>query len=453
MRTTTPSGFSRRHLLGLAGLGAASLGAAACSGPSTAAPGSAASPAATQDFAGVKPASSITFWTNHPGKSQAVEQELIRRFNVEHPDIAVNLVTAGANYDEISQKFQAALSGSELPDVVLLSDVWWFRYFLNKQIAPLDPLISAVGIDAPDYQPTLLKDYQYSGRQWALPYCRSTPVFYYNKAHWAAAGLPDRGPQTWAEFDEWCPKLTAAGTGAQAPYGLGKGTGNASWIHQNVVWGLGGALSDEWTITADSPEVLAAGAYVRGQIDKGWAAVSSSDQAADFGSGLYSSVIGSTGSLTGILAAATFDVGTAFLPAGPKGSGVPTGGAGLAIPAKRSPEQQVAAATFLKFMGEAESTSYFSQNTGYMPVKTSAVASDAMREVYAKTPQFKTAVDQLAETRTQDWARVFIPGGDQTTVTAWEGIMLQGADPATAWGTAQQQLQKGYDTDVKPLLA
>jgi len=30
-----------------------------------------------------------------------------------------------------------------------------------------------------------------------VPYARSTPLFYYNKDHYAAAGLPDRAPETW----------------------------------------------------------------------------------------------------------------------------------------------------------------------------------------------------------------------------------------------------------------
>ncbi|WP_432562407.1 ABC transporter substrate-binding protein [Kineococcus sp. SYSU DK003] len=442
----------RRGALGLMGLGAGALGLAACSGPSTASDSTGSSEQEATDWSSVTPADTVTIWTNHPGSSQAVEEEFLARWAKVNPDITVEFVTAGSNYDEISQKFQAALTGSDLPDLVLLSDVWWFRYALNGQLAPLQDLLPAAGVDVDNYQPGLYADYQYEDSQWAVPYCRSTPVFYYNKAHWSAAGLPDRGPETWAEFEQWMPKLQAAGTGAQAAYGLGKGTGNATWIHQNLIWGTGGALSDEWNLTVDSAEVLAASDYLRSFITNGWAAVSSSDQASDFGAGLYSSVIGSTGSLSGILAAANFEVGNAFLPAGEAGRFVPTGGAGFAIPAKRTPEQQLAAATFLAFLAEDDNTAYFSQNTGYMPVTTGAVNSAPMQEVYAQTPLFKTAVDQLAETRTQDYARVFVPGGDQSTVTAWEKVMLAGQPSADAWGTAAAEIEQSYTADVEPLL-
>ncbi|MDP1069367.1 extracellular solute-binding protein, partial [Klebsiella pneumoniae] len=52
---------------------------------------------------------------------------------------------------------------------------------------------------------SLLADYLFQGKHYALPYARSTPLFYYNKAVWSQAGLPDRGPATWQEFDEWGP--------------------------------------------------------------------------------------------------------------------------------------------------------------------------------------------------------------------------------------------------------
>ena len=44
-----------------------------------------------------------------------------------------------------------------------------------------------------------------------MPWARSTPLFYYNKEHYADAGLPDRAPETWAEMKEFAGKLTAAG--------------------------------------------------------------------------------------------------------------------------------------------------------------------------------------------------------------------------------------------------
>ena len=63
--------LDRRFFLILAGAGAGATALAACGGPSTS-PGATAAAAADIDFSGVKPAASIDFWSNHPGKSQEV---------------------------------------------------------------------------------------------------------------------------------------------------------------------------------------------------------------------------------------------------------------------------------------------------------------------------------------------------------------------------------------------
>ncbi|WP_218711401.1 ABC transporter substrate-binding protein [Arthrobacter sp. BF1] len=448
MNASPFANLNRRQLLQLAALVGGSAALAACGGPAVGEAGGAATDKAT-DWTTVTPAKEITWWSNHPGTSKDLETELIKRFTAE-TGIKVNLVTAGANYDEVAQKFQASTGSSNVPDLVIASDVWWFRYMINGQILPLEALAAHLEMDTADFNTTLYNDYEFGDSHWAVPYARSTPLFYYNKSVWKKAGLPDRAPKTWAEFDEWAPKIAATSI---TPLGLGKGTSWSAWWFCNMLWGAGGAYSKDWTLTLDTPEALEAAKYLQKIVyeDKS-AAVTAKDQVADFGAGLTGCTIASTGSLTGLLDAAKFDVGTGFLPEGAKGVACPTGGTGLAIPASKSPEQQLAAGMFLKFLTNAENTAYFSSNTGYMPVRTSAVEGEAMKAVYAEKPQFRTAVDQLATTRVQDWGRVFVPNGDKDLTTAIEKIMLQQADPTEAFAAAAASITKSYEENVLPYL-
>jgi sn-glycerol 3-phosphate transport system substrate-binding protein len=87
-----------------------------------------------------------------------------------------------------------------------------------------------------------------------------------------------------------------------------------------------------------------------------------------------------------------------------------------------------------------------------MPVRTSARDSDIMGEVYARSPQFRTAVDQLETTRVQDWGRVFVPGGDKELTTALESIILQQGDPQQAFATASTAIQRSFEQNVEPYL-
>lgn len=448
--------FTRRDFLKTAAVTAATLGLGTSVAGSAVAATKTTKPAkkTSNKYSKVKAATEISFWSVHPAKSKPVEEILIKRFHDANPDIKVNLQTAGANYAEVAQKFNAALAARQAPDVVMLSDVWWFKYYLNRSIAPLDDLLSNQKVALADLQPTLMADYQFAGKQWAMPFARSTPLFYYNKTLWAAAGLPDRAPETWAEFETWTPKLQEKLGSGKFPFTLVKGDSYIAWTFQNILWGQGGQYSTaDVKLRLDQPEAIAAGQFLRDQVfTKKYANVTSNSETDDFLAGACASIISSTGGLAGVLNAAKgkFEVGTGFLPKGPKSDGCPTGGAGLAIPDMIPDANKVAAMRFLDFMTSTDSTAFYSGSVGYMPVRKSAVDGPVMTQVYKEKPQFRTAVDQLAKTRSQDTARVFIPGGDALLGKALESMVLANSDPKAAWATAASQLQPIIDNDVKP---
>ncbi|ETW25155.1 ABC transporter substrate-binding protein [Mycobacterium gastri 'Wayne'] len=399
---------------------------------------------------GVKSGSGpITFWSSHPGASTAVEKELINRFQSRFPALPAKLIDAGKDYEEVVQKFNAALIGTDVPDVVLLDDIWWFHFALSGAITPLEDLFDEVGLDTSDYVDSLLADYEFNGRHYALPYARSTPLFYYNKALWDRVGLPDRGPQTWQEFDEWGPHLQRAVTAGNWAHGWANDT-LISWTFQGPNWTFGGAYSDEWTLKFTDPATIAAGNFYRDSIHrKGYAAIAN-DINNEFATGIVASALASTGALVGITAAARFDFGVSPLPAGPGGApGCPTGGAGLAVPTKLSHERKVNALKFIAFITSAANTAYFSQRTGYLPVRKSAVNDPSEQQYLAANPRARVALDQLPHTRPQDYARVFLPGGNRIISTGLESIGLKGADVTSTFADTNQQLNIILDRQIK----
>ena len=442
--------LDRRNFLGLAGLGVGAAALAACGGPSTS--GSAASSSPSDiDFTGVKPAGSFDFLDQPPRQSQAVEQSIIDKFQAKFPDIKVNLVTAGANYEEIAQKFQTSQAAkSALPGLVVLSDVWWFRYYTNGNIIPLDGLIKQLDVNIDDFQKSLVADYQV--RQQAV----GAPLRPLHAALLLQQGpLQGRRPSGPGTQD----MAGIRRVGAQAPGQLGRQVRlhlpgpcrirRLDPAEQPV--GLGRQLVQRWTFNCDSTESVAALQWAQDSIYKDkWAGVSSKNAADDFSAGITSTTISSTGDLLGVLKSAKFNVGVGFLPGGPKAETnvCPTGGAGLGIPSGVSKEVQLAAATFLKFMTEPENTAAFSAATGYMPTRVSA----DMTAVLAKTPQIKTAMDQLAVTKVQDNARVFLPGADQEMAKAAAKILTQQGDVKATMTDLKATLDGIYTKDVKPKL-
>ncbi len=430
--------FSRRGFLGLAGA-AGVAGLAACAGT-----GSAPTTAASGGGAG---SGTIEFWSNHPGSSKDVEAAIIKKFEAANSGLKVKLVDAGKNYEEVAQKLNAALAGGQLPDVVVVSDVTWFNFGLNKQLAPLDDLISSDGVKIDDYVDALYNDYKLTDKHYAIPYARSTPLFYYNKELWQKAGLEDRGPKDWAEFRTWAPKLQAAVGSGKSAMCLPDGSNYLDWVFQNMVWGDGGAYSKDWTPTFSDPNTIKAGEFLQ-ELAKSKFLKLAKDPAPEFTAGLTACSMMSTGSLGGVAKDAKFPFGTAFLP----GDGnCPTGGAGLGIPASIDDARKKNAMKFIAFLTSPENTVTFTQATGYMPVRKSAVDLPEEKAYLDKNPNAKTAIEQLSHTRSQDNARVLVPGGGARIGKALDKIVA-GQDVTTVFAALDKETQTVIDTQIKPKL-
>ncbi|MDJ1372731.1 ABC transporter substrate-binding protein [Gulosibacter molinativorax] len=441
-----PSTRAKRVTAAFAALGAVTLGLTAC-GPAVG--GGTDAAAAATDWSAVEPAQSISFWTNHPGGSQAVEKQIVDAFTAE-TGIQVEIVTAGANYEEVSQKFQTAQTSGDAGDLVVLSDATWFTNYVNDSLLPVDEVFEANGADTSTYNTTLFDDYLYEGSHYGVPYARSTTIYYYNKDQYAEAGIAD-APTTWDEVKANSEKLIDSGV-TDIAFSFPSAEDYPAWMMNNLVWGYGGGWSDEWDpslVTSDG--TVEAVQFAQDAVKDGWANVSSGSPADDFAAGATSQFIGSTGSLGGVTETATFDVGVAFLPGGPAEQElvVPTGGAGVSISAQSTPEEQKAAAMLADYLTNAQNTVDFSAATGYMPVRSDADAS----ALYAENPNFEVAVQQLeTRTRTQDFMRVFLPGGDLALATSLQEILTTDVDVKTALTDLETELQGLYDTNLKSAL-
>ena len=431
--------LNRRRFLTLAGAAASAVTLGSCAGTG-------AGPGGEEAQEGE--AGTINFWSNHPGLSKDLEVKIGNDFAAANAGTKVNVIDAGANYEEVAQKFNAALSGGELPDVLVVSDVTWFNLALNEAITPLDSLFGGAGVKTEDYIDSLFADYEFKDQHYGLPYARSTPLFYYNKQIWKAAGLPDRGPNTWQEFAEWGPKL--ASQGAKGAMAISDGTDYLDWYFQGMIWSFGGAYSKEWKPTFTDPKSIEAGKFLQKLFADKFLRTAK-DPSSDFAAGIASGFIDSTGTLGGLAKTAKFDFGTAFLPA-PKGVlSCPTGGAGLAIPNGISDERKAQALKFINFLTSTENVVTFTQATGYMPTRKSALKDPKELAYLEKNPNAQTAVRQLPFTKSQDYARVFVPGGGLRIGASLDRI-ARGEDVTKVFGELQEETQKVIDRDITPKL-
>lgn len=433
--------MNRRQLLKALGAGAGMMALAACA--PTAAPGAAPSSGDSGAAAPAAEGVTVTLWSSFTGANGEAETALVDKFNEQYAgDVTLDYQFQGS-YEETAQKVTAALQAQTAPDVSLLSDVWWFKFYLNQTLIGLDDLVAAEGIDLTDYQDSLINEGLRQGVHYWMPFARSTPLFYYNKEKWAEAGLEDRGPETWMEFMEWAPSLVKMDGSefATSAFSHPNGASYIAWLFQGVVWQFGGKYSDpDFTMHMTHEDTIRAGQFYYDSVHTYKWAVPATDPQADFIGGFTAAAMMSTGSMGGVKKNAEFEFGTAFLPK-ETNFGCCTGGAGLAILSSCPEEKRASAMKYLSFATSLENTIFWSQNTGYMPVRKSALEDPTMVAYFEEFPQFKTAVEQLALTQPQDSARVFVPNGDQIIGAGLERITVQTDDVATAFADVQAILE------------
>lgn len=384
----------------------------------------------------------ITLWTAFgSGVNGEAQAQLVEDFNASDQGITVT-AQAYQSYEEVAQSLITGLQTGDVPEVAMLSDVWWFRFYLSQALADLTPYVE----EPEDYVESLYVEFERNGGQYSIPFARSTPLFYYNRELLEAAGLDESVFETWSSFAEAAPELVAAGD-VSAAFGFGNAASYGAWTMHGPVWAFGGAYSDpEFNILIAEEGAVECGEFMREFVQSGNAAAVT-DPVTDFQTGALGAIVGSTGSLGGIRDAAGFEFATAFLPE-EETFGCPTGGAGLSIMANASEEAREAAATFINFCTNTESTTYWAQTTGYMPVRTSAIESEDFQAFLEENPNNRVAIEQLPLTQPQDSARVFIPNGDQIIGRGWEQILVNNVPASEAF----EEVKTTLDEEKEPVL-
>ncbi|CAN5857462.1 ABC transporter substrate-binding protein [soil metagenome] len=423
--------LSRRSLI--KGAAGAAAGAAVLGSAST----TSAAPALAQSSD-----AEVTLWTAFgSGVNGDAQTALVEEFNASGQGVTVTS-QAYASYEELAQALITGLQTGDVPDVAVISDVWWFRFYLSQSLADLTSLVS----EPDDYVQSLYSDYQRAGGQYGVPFARSTPLMYYNAEGLEAAGLTPDIFATWSSFVEAAPEFVS-GSGLSSAFGFGNAASYGAWVLHGPVWAFGGAYSDEeFNILVTEEGCVTTGEFMREFVESG-NAVTVTDPVTDFQTGAFGAILASTGSLGGIRDAAQFEFATAFLPEELE-FGCCTGGAGLSIMANSSEENQEAAALFIDFCTNTENTSFWAQSTGYMPVRTSGVESDDFQAFLDENPNNRVAIEQLPLTRPQDSARVFIPNGDQILGQGWEQILVNNRPAAEVW----EEVKTTLDEEKMPVL-
>ena len=390
----------------------------------------------------------VRYWTSFStGTYGEAQNRIIQNFMAQNPDIRI-VPSIQPNYGDMAAALITALQTGDEPHVAILADVFWFRFYLAQALADMTPLLAELKVDTADFVQPLYTEFSRHDGQWMLSFARSTPLMYYNEDALTAAGLDPSVFQTWSSFAEAAPRLA----GGTTPYALGLAGGHptSTWTMQGPVWAFGGAYStDDFTITVNEPKTVGTGEFFQKLLtDK--VATATVDPVKDFTTGLSAAIVASTGAIGGIKEAARFTVGAVPLPREEQ-IGCPTGGSGLAIMASASDEVKLAAMKFVAFTTNTANAAAWAQATGYMPVRTSAIASDPMQAFLKDNPIYRVAIDQLPDARHPDAALNLLPNGSSILNLGWDTVLVRRSDVQAAFDQAKADLDEDKQDVVDQL--
>ena len=187
----------------------------ACAPAATEAP---AEPAATEAPAEppVAETVNIAFWHSMGGDLGGIAiPQMASDFNASQTQCFVEPIFQGS-YDDALNKLKAGLQSKDTPAVMQLYDIGTRLMVDLKVIKPVQEFINRDSYDVSDLEPNVLAYYTVEGQQVSMPFNTSTPMLYYNKNMFQAAGLdPESPPRTFEEVWEAARVLTqkdASGT-------------------------------------------------------------------------------------------------------------------------------------------------------------------------------------------------------------------------------------------------
>lgn len=335
------------------------------------------------------------------GKLSREMQKLVQEYNASQDKFEVVGVFTGS-YDDTKIKSQAAAEAGKPPAVVLMSANFAAELAMNDLIVPIKELApEGTDLDAflNEFWPAVRANAKFNGELYSVPFQNSTPILYYNKEHFAAAGIT-KAPETWAEWIADAQKLVKPDEGR---WGLMMPSNYDynGWLVQALTMSSGGQFYNPaypGEIYYNDASTKAALKFWRDMAHKYQAMPTGVTDAKTvstaFFSGKASMIVLSTGALSFVRDNAKFDYDVAFIPRNVRNS-VPIGGASLVSFKGTTPAQKAAAWDFIAWLTAPKNIGHWSRFTGYFSPRKTAYDLPEMIDFVKTHPDALRAVEQL----------------------------------------------------------
>ena len=387
----------------------------------------------------------ITFW-HHAGSGGIYNavSAAVTNFNATvgaEKGIVVEEIYIGS-YSDLFAKTQLAVQAGEAPDVAVVSNAYVPFALSDGFLVDMAPYAARDGVDLNNILDCFMEiGGNLNGEFHSIPYCRSTPVIYYNKALVAEAGLnwEDDGHMVPIEevlqLGEYCKAYDANGNQIRWGY---SSVNDFTYLSAAHIYQMGSsymsAEGEGAPISQTDGALLKVLSDWRSWIDQGLYRSYESTDASNVNiqlvlSGNLAAYPASCSGLTKMVKKcdeAGIDLGIAYFPTYDVNNHVALIGGGNVAMIEDSTKTEAsknASWEFVKFLLADEQVATVHLETGYFPVTKSAVNDPRIVELWGNDPRYAVAYDQaLKFGKCQETP--YHPLGQDYTQIVWDNISL-----------------------------
>jgi N,N'-diacetylchitobiose transport system substrate-binding protein len=203
------------------------------------------------DSAGEEDTSKLLVWMMGDGEDaqRRFLDEVEAEFKTKHRDTDVQVQFVP--WLDAPQKFQAALTGGQGPDVTELGNTETQGWAAQDALADLTSRFAAWS-EGEDVLPELVKNAQLGGKQYGVPWYAGVRAVFYRADWFSQLGI--EVPTSWDELVDAAKKVQAAKPGT---YGLAL-PGNSELPFYSILWSAGAEIAtrdgDRWTSGYNTPD-------------------------------------------------------------------------------------------------------------------------------------------------------------------------------------------------------
>ncbi|MFT5707294.1 MAG: sn-glycerol 3-phosphate transport system substrate-binding protein [Oceanospirillaceae bacterium] len=349
----------------------------------------------------------VNWWHAMGGTNTERVNKIAADFNASQTDYQINAVYKG-NYTETMTAAIAAFRAKKQPHIVQVFEVGTATMMAAKgAVYPIEQVMNDAGVklNKADYLPAVISYYQTpEGELLSMPFNSSTPVLWYNKDAFKKAGV-DNAPKTWDEVESTAKKLVGSGMKCGIAVGYqswGLIENYSAWNNLPIGTKQNGYSGLDTELTFNNKNVVSNLQRLSDMQKDGSFAYGGrrGESLAMFTSGECGMWINSSAYYGSIKGQAKFDYAQAMMPFDSKVAKAPQnsiiGGATLWTLKGHDKDSYKGVAEFMQYLSSAEVQAWWHQETGYVPITTTAYELSKKQGFYDKNPGTDTAIAQLS---------------------------------------------------------